>query len=172
MIDLKRVDFPAPLAPISATDSADPTSRLTLRSAVTEPYLTTMLSTVSTRSSRCGLEIGNGAAVPLWLEAVIPAEIGLDHRFILLHLGWDAFRDDAAAIEADHAPNQFLKEDKVVFDDEYGQSSGSALADTAGKIALLLLVKAGCRLVEQQQAGRGGKGTRHLDTPPRAVGKL
>src|SRR3954454_12461874 len=77
MIVLKRVDFPAPFAPIKATDSPGSTARLTCRIAASEPYLTTMPSALSMGVSCCRLEVERQ---PFLLRAgIVTAKIGFDH---------------------------------------------------------------------------------------------
>src|SRR4051812_11709220 len=95
---LTRVDFPAPLGPMTQTVSPAPTSRSTSHSTRASPWNASSRRTSSTDAA--------------------PAEIGPDHRRIAHHRARLAVGQHGPAVEHDHAGGQLVDHAEQVLDDD------------------------------------------------------
>ena len=92
------------------------------------------------------------------------AEIGADHRLVLLHLGRRALGDLAAEIERDDLVGNRHHQVHVMLDEQHRDLALVADApDQRAELADLAVVEPAGRLVEQQQLRPTGKRARQFD---------
>src|SRR5262249_5436619 len=150
-----KVDFPAPLAPISATTAPSSTARLTPCNARLRPHLTWRSST--SRSGRA---------------ALLTAEVGLDHARVALNGRRRPFGDLLAEVQHGHDPGQAHDERHLVLDQQDRHALTTDLLDQRLELDRFLGIHAGRRLVEQQESRRAGERAGDLEPALLAVRQL
>src|SRR5512146_1669540 len=110
MMAPSSVDFPAPLGPITLTIWPGRTSIDTSCSASTLPY-----RTQSPDTDKIG-------AVVVSVISIHSAEIGFDHRRVVLHLFGQAMCDARAELHDDEPIREIHHEVHVVLDQQYAHA--------------------------------------------------
>src|SRR6185503_10852303 len=149
-LEMRRssVVLPAPLGPITATDSPARTSRLTSKSAWKPPY---PAETLATRS--IGLHFGR-----------VGAEIDLDHLRVARHLGRLAARNHLAVVEHHAAVDHAHQHAHDVLDPDDGDAALCAdLGEELGRLVHLAVVEPAERLVGEQELRLRGERARELE---------
>ena len=117
--------------------------------------------------SRAG---GGGAAQP---AAPTDAEVGLDHRVVVLHVVRGAVSDLPSEVEHDDLLGDVHHDAHVVFDQEHRDAEGLVhVEDEARHVFLLLDRHPGHRLVEENELGLLRERTGELDALLDPVGKV
>src|SRR5215207_3277050 len=160
------VVLPAPLVPRSVTTWPWSTLKLIPLTAMTRPYATfrsltsSIVLTLLLERLEFGGVFGSGA------------DVGLDHPWVGLDLGWRTFDQGPSLDQTQHAVAEIEDEPHVVLDNDNPKTKIADSEDQLLGLPSLLRIHSRGRLIQQKHLGIGTERAGNLKSPLIAVGQV